>query len=92
MGLKFRRQHQIGLYIVDFYCDELWLIVELDGSIHLSKEQKEKDIIRDEYLKSVGFKIYRFENNEVLNKPEMLLQTIEKLFLSPFSLWEKGRG
>jgi len=89
MGQKFRRQHQIGLYIVDFYCDELKLIVELDGSIHLSKGQKEKDIVRDEYLKSAGFIIFRFKNHEVLNKPENFLKTIENLFLIPSP---SGRG
>ncbi len=40
LNLKFRRQHQIGLYIVDFYCDELKLILELDGSVHLKTERK----------------------------------------------------
>jgi len=45
LGLKFRRQHQISLYIVDFYCDELKLILVLDGNVHLTQEQKEKDRI-----------------------------------------------
>jgi len=91
MGLKFRRQHQIGLYIVDFYCDELKLILELDGNIHFTKEQIEKDKLRDEYLKSSGFAIFRFENYEVLNKQEALLHTIKKLVLFPLSRFP-GRG
>ena len=83
LGLKFRRQHQIGLYIADFYCDELKLILELDGSIHLKKEQKEKDKLRDEYFKSEGFIVFRFKNNIVLYRPEVLFQKIEKKLLSP---------
>ncbi len=78
MGLKFRRQHQIGLYIVDFYCHELKLVLELDGGIHLTIKQREKDKIRDEYLKSEGFKIYRFANRIALDNPEVILQTIKK--------------
>ncbi len=79
MGLKSRRQHQIGLYIVDFYCHELKLVLELDGGIHLTIKQREKDKIRDEYLKSEGFKIYRFANRIALDNPEVILQTIKKI-------------
>jgi len=83
LGLKFRRQHQIGLYIVDFYCDELKLILELDGSIHHTKVQKEKDKQREEYLRSEGFTILRLENYVVLHKPELIFQNIEKLLSPP---------
>ncbi|MBI9100242.1 MAG: DUF559 domain-containing protein [Spirochaetaceae bacterium] len=90
LGLKFRRQHQIGLYIVDFYCDQLKLILELDGNIHQTKEQKEKDKQRDEYLISEGFTILHYENYVVLHNLELMFQKIEKLLLppSPFGLVE----
>ena len=79
LDLKFRRQHQIGLYIVDFYCDEVKLVLELDGRIHLEKEQKEKDVIRDEYLKSEGFTVLRIWNDVVLEKTEEFLKKIETI-------------
>ena len=82
LDLKFRRQHQIGLYIVDFYCDEVKLVLELDGGIHLEKEQKEKDVIRNEYLKSEGFTVLRVWNNVVLNKTEEFLKQIEAIVSS----------
>lgn len=89
LNLKFRRQHQIGLYVVDFYCDELKLILELDGSVHFNKEQKERDKFRDEYLKSEGFTVFRFENNVVLYNLELLFEKIEKLYIPPSP---SGRG
>jgi len=64
-GLKFRRQHQIGHYIVDFYCHSKKLIVELDGSIHDLPEQQKKDIKREKYLTSLGFNVLRFNNSEI---------------------------
>jgi very-short-patch-repair endonuclease len=65
-GLKFRRQEPIGKYIVDFVCYERRVIIELDGGQHCI--DKEKDQQRDRWLKSDGFKILRFWNNDVLKK------------------------
>lgn len=79
LDLKFRRQHQIGLYIVDFYCHEAKLVLELDGGIHLENEQKEKDVTRDEYLKSEGFTVLRILNDVVLEKTEEFLKQIETI-------------
>ena len=62
LGLKFRRQHQIGLYIVDFYCDALKLIIEIDGGIHLTEKQKIIDGNRTDYLKNEGFSVIRYQN------------------------------
>jgi very-short-patch-repair endonuclease len=66
MGNKFRRQHPIAGYILDFYCHKLRLSIEVDGSYHLKKEQKERDTERTAYLKSVGIIEYRFTNEEIL--------------------------
>ena len=82
LGLKFRRQHQIGHYIVDFYCHSQKLIIELDGEIHNSPEQKKKDETRDKYLKSLGNKILRFNNTELFENTGGLLKKIEES-LSP---------
>ena len=71
---KFRRQHEIGSYIVDFICLESKLIIELDGSGHILK--KEHDANRTNYLESLGYKIIRFWNNEVLQELDNVLNAI----------------
>jgi very-short-patch-repair endonuclease len=70
LGYKFRRQHSIGKYIVDFYCPEKKLIIELDGWQHKEENQKRYDKERSEYMKKLGFNILRFWNNEVNNNLE----------------------
>lgn len=65
LGVKFRRQHGIGHYIVDFYCAELGLVVELDGSGHFTPEGMGYDQVRDAYLTSLGLRVLRFSNDEV---------------------------
>ena len=74
IGYKFRRQHSIGSYILDFYCIELKLCIELDGENHFNFHGKIQDQIRADYLSDFGIKIVRFENfkvigslNEVIN-------------------------
>jgi len=73
-GVRFRRQHPIGNYIVDFISLEEKLIIELDGGQHM--EQKRYDIQRDRFLTDKGFKVIRFWNNEVLNNINSVLQII----------------
>jgi type I site-specific restriction-modification system R (restriction) subunit/very-short-patch-repair endonuclease len=76
LNLKFRRQHQIGSYIVDFYCDEQKLIIEFDGDVHNTIEQQKHDSTRDKYLTSIGNRVLRFKNEELLNNPESVLDKI----------------
>ncbi len=64
LGLKFKRQVPIGNYIVDFFCKEARLIIELDGSGHIQENKIKYDIKRDEYLKNLGYKVLRIYNNE----------------------------
>lgn len=64
--LKFKRQHSIGNYVVDFYCASKRLIIEVDGAVHVLADQLEKDKSRDENLIEMDFKILRFSNEEVL--------------------------
>lgn len=64
-GFKFRRQHPIGFYIVDFYCHRLKLIIEVDGEYHNLPEQIEKDKKRTQILESEGLRLIRFSNNEI---------------------------
>ncbi|MEO6391487.1 MAG: endonuclease domain-containing protein [Pyrinomonadaceae bacterium] len=75
-GYKFRRQHQYGNYIVDFYCHQAELVVECDGPIHEENEQWQHDQERSIYLNSQGLRILRFANDDILNHPEQVLATI----------------
>jgi very-short-patch-repair endonuclease len=79
-GYKFRRQHSIGNYIVDFCCSQEMLIVELDGNIHGEHLQIAKDELRDNYLKKLGFTVLRFENKLVFQDPEFVINEIRKCF------------
>lgn len=72
--VHFRTQHAIGNYIVDFCAPRRKLIIELDGSQHL--EQEEYDAERTEFLKSKGYKVLRFWNNDVMNNIESVLGVI----------------
>ena len=76
LGYKFRRQHAIERFIVDFYCREAHLIIEVDGPIH--QYTQEEDAIRQEFLESQGFRVLRFTNDQVLSDIEGVLQTIEQ--------------
>ena len=77
--LKFRRQHPIGIYVADFYCHKIKLIIEIDGSIHHKKEIKDYDIKRENDLKSWGYSIIRFSNDQVLKQSEAVLTEINSL-------------
>ncbi len=79
-GRKFRRQHSIKNYIVDFYCASEKLIVELDGAIHMSLNAQEKDAKRDQKLEYMGFKVIRFENRMVFDHLSSVLQEIKDNF------------
>jgi very-short-patch-repair endonuclease len=75
-GLKFRRQHPVGYFIVDFYCHEKRLVVEVDGSIHDLEEVKERDENREAELKNLGLTVVRFTNNEVIYHINKVLNTL----------------
>ncbi|MSR71411.1 MAG: endonuclease domain-containing protein [Candidatus Taylorbacteria bacterium] len=75
-GLKFKRQESIGDYIIDFYCREKKLIIELDGEIH--KNQSESDLERTRFLESLGFKVLRFWNNQIETEIEKVLEKIQQ--------------
>ncbi|WP_038342759.1 endonuclease domain-containing protein [Acinetobacter sp. A47] len=73
MNLKFRRQHVIAPYIVDFYCHELGLVIELDGSQHGTDDGKEYDAERTKFLEALGLKVVRYWNHDVLKNTESVL-------------------
>ena len=75
-GFKFRRQHSIGGYIADFYCPKKKLVIEIDGSQHFEKENKEYDRIRSEYFSGLNIKVLRFTNAEINTNIEGVTQKI----------------
>jgi very-short-patch-repair endonuclease len=88
-GAKFRRQHNIGQYIVDFYCHTAKLVIELDGGIH--ELQKDRDSDRDTYLKANGLQVLRLQNEEITQNLPQVLQTITN-HLSIFLPSPAGEG
>ncbi len=79
-GLKFRRQHPLGNFVVDFVCLEHRLIVEVDGGQHATQQQA--DANREAFLMRLGYRVLRFWNNEVLGNTEGVLETIVRTALS----------
>lgn len=78
LGVRFRRQHQIGSYIADFVCLKYNLVVEVDGGYHYFGNQIISDEIRTKYLESQGFTVIRFDNNEVLQDIEGVIAKIKR--------------
>ncbi|MEA3493666.1 MAG: endonuclease domain-containing protein [Candidatus Margulisiibacteriota bacterium] len=76
MGLKFRRQHVIEGFVVDFYCNNLRLGIEIDGGIHL--RQKEYDRLRQEIIESEDIKIVRITNKEIKANKRIILKKIKQ--------------
>ena len=79
-GVKFRRQHPIPPYTVDFYCDAAMLVIELDGSQHSA----DRDRARSEFLERRGLKILRFDNFDVIERKQAVLDAIWKI-VAPFA-------
>ena len=75
-GACFYRQRIIGQYIVDFYCPEAALVIELDGGQHFHGEVKERDALRDSFFKKRGLRVLRFDNHQVLKNSEVVLEEI----------------
>ena len=79
-GKKFRRQYGVGPYILDFYCPEFRLAVEVDGAPHFNVIGAELDAKRDRYLEKYGIVVLRFENREVFENLDYVLGVIRKNF------------
>lgn len=75
-GVKFRRQHPFGRYVLDFFCVKHQLAIEIDGEIHRKKNQIEHDIERTAFLEEIGVQLIRFRNEEVKN---LLGQVIKRI-------------
>jgi very-short-patch-repair endonuclease len=70
MRLKFRKQHPVGPYVVDFYCAEVALVVEMDGDSHVDIKA---DAVRQRYLEGLGLKVVRYSNDDVLNELDWVM-------------------
>ena len=79
-GKKFRRQHGIGPFIVDFYCASQQLIIELDGQVHMNEQAQEYDTMRTKYLENQGLRVLRFENKMVFDFLPSVLKDISDNF------------
>ena len=75
-GFKFFRQCSIGKYIADFYCSELRLVIELDGSQHYEENSLEYDNIREEFMKSLDIKTIRFNNLDVFKNLDEVMERV----------------
>jgi very-short-patch-repair endonuclease len=94
LGFKFRRQHPVSEIILDFYCHEARLSIEVDGAVHNEIYQKEKDKERSLILKKFGIKEVRFANQEIENHIEKVLEKITshlRTLTPPSARMGKGR-
>jgi len=89
-GRKFRRQHSIDNFIVDFFCYSENLIIELDGGYHKDAVEAMNDEMREEYLTQKGFKVLRFNNQEVYSDIERVLDEIRNYFTTPAPSLQEG--
>ncbi len=83
MGYRFRRQHPIFEFVVDFFCYEAMLVIEVDGGVHEDCCQLERDGERTNILKRLGIKELRFRNEEVMHNVEGVLNRIEHELMQP---------
>ena len=88
-GAKFRRQHPLGRYIIDFYCHDARLAIELDGPIHEADAQRDYDFVRDDGIRQQGIRLLRFTNDEVAIELESVLSKIIEALETPLP---KGEG
>jgi very-short-patch-repair endonuclease len=88
-GFKFRRQHPIEPYVLDFYCQEARLSIELDGGQHNEPENEARERKRSAFLKKKGIRVLRFWNDEVLVQTEAVLENIYETLTLPSP---EGRG
>jgi N-acetyl-alpha-D-muramate 1-phosphate uridylyltransferase len=78
LGVRFRRQHPLLFYIADFYCHQLKLVIEIDGSIHNKEDIKINDAQRQIEIEKLGITVIRFNNSQVKNNPEKIVEDINK--------------
>jgi len=83
LGHKFLRQYIIGDYIVDFFCRDRQLVIEVDGGYHSERTQQEDDKVRQQWLEEMGYKVVRFSNEAILVDIKTTLDTIINYLTTP---------
>jgi very-short-patch-repair endonuclease len=83
IGAKFRRQHGVGPYILDFYCPEHKLAIEIQGGVHNDVLRSDYDTERKAYWESEGIRVLYFENRALLELPERVVEAIKAAVLEP---------
>lgn len=78
LGYKIRRQHLIGHFIADFYCAQAKLVIEIDGDSHTEPDQAEYDAARTVWLEERGYRVLRFQNTEVHQNLEAVLEALQR--------------
>jgi adenine-specific DNA-methyltransferase len=94
MHAKFRRQHPIGPFIVDFFCQDAGLVIEADGAPHFPRPLRDRR--RDAWLGAAGLVVLRLPNHLILHRPDRVLDRIRRLLArllpAPLSVTERGWG
>ncbi|MCX6301248.1 MAG: endonuclease domain-containing protein [Bacteroidia bacterium] len=93
-GYIFRRQHPIDIFIADFYCHKIKLVIEVDGEVHDNIQAQEYDDGRSGEIERYGIKVIRFKNEEIINNQELIIQKIRSIITeisSPSLLGEGDR-
>jgi very-short-patch-repair endonuclease len=75
-GYQFYRQKIVGNYITDFYCPKAHLVIEIDGAQHYDESGKNRDLVRDTYMESLGLRVLRFTNREVFENLDGVMERI----------------
>src|SRR5947207_3151473 len=81
--MRFRCQHPVGWFVLDFYCPSLKLVVEVDGAVHQDPAQMLHDELRDEQLAAFGYRVLRFTNDEVIHTLPLVLERIVEAAREP---------
>jgi len=81
-NLRFRRQHPLGPFVLDFCCTAIRLVIEVDLAVHLGAEQQARDEARTEQLAAYGYQVLRFSNDDVLKQPEVVAARIRNIIES----------
>ena len=92
VGVKFRRQHPIGPYVLDFFCHELMLCIELDGEVHHDYSAEAHDVLRTQYLNTQGITVLRFSNDVVYYNVWNIVEIIRHYAQNPVFMpgWHKN--
>ena len=86
LGIKFRRQHPLGPFIVDFYAHQIKLVVEVDGAVHAVPDEAENDRLRQKGIEGEGIVVLRFTNDQVKGALELVKAKIEEAVMTLLAL------